>query len=106
MFGWFKKKAAGEDPDARFNEVAAYYEGDVDPVDYWDPENPEDYNGGHIIPDGFGKLTFSVNGEIRETYEGQLTHGAYDGEGKLWRNGKTFEGYFEGGKYVGKSEEE
>jgi len=103
MFGLFKnRKLATENPQARFDDVAAHYEGELDAADYWDPDSPEDYKGGHIIPNGTGKLTFSVNGEIRETYEGELSHGAYDGEGKLVRNGEVFEGEFEGGKFLGK----
>ena len=103
MFGWFKSKnLTTEDPDARFHEVGAYYEGEVDPADYWDPDRPEDYKGGYIIPDGTGKLIFTVNGEVRETYEGELSYGAYNGQGKLTRNGKVFEGEFEEGKFLGK----
>jgi len=103
MFGWFKsRKLETEDPQARFYDVAAHYEGEVDAADYWDPDSPEDYTGGNIIPNGTGKLTFSVNGEIRETYVGELSHGAYDGEGKLVRNGEVFEGEFERGKFLGK----
>ena len=103
MFGWFKnRKLATEDPDTRFHEVGAYYEGEVDPADYWDPDRPEDYKGGYIIPDGTGKLTFTVNGEAKETYEGELSYGAYNGQGKLTRNGEVFEGEFEEGKFLGK----
>ena len=103
MFGWFKnKKLAKEDPFARFHEVEGYYEGEVDPADYWDPDSPEDYKGGLIVPNGTGKLTFKVNGEVRETYEGELSYGAYNGEGKLTRNGEVFEGEFEEGKFLGK----
>ena len=68
MFGWFKnKKLDTDDQHARFHEVEAYYEGEVDPADYWDPDKPEDYKGGYIIPNGTGKLTFKVNGEVMET---------------------------------------
>ena len=101
MFGWFKnRKLEKEDPDDRL--VMAYYEGELDHLGYWDPDKPEDYKGGQLIPDGYGKLTFEVDGEIRETYEGQHSYGAYDGKGKLTRNGEVFEGEFEMGKFLGK----
>jgi hypothetical protein len=102
MFGLFKnKKLATEDAQARFHEVEAHYEGEVDAADYWDPDSPEDFKGGAIIPNGTGKLTFKVNGEVRESYEGELSYGAYNGEGKLIRNGEVFEGEFEEGKFIG-----
>ena len=103
MFGWFKsRKLETENPQARFDDVAAHYEGEVDAADYWDPDNPEDFKGGAFIPNGDGKLTLSVNGEIRETYEGEFSHGTYFGEGKLVRNGEVFEGEFERGRFLGK----
>ena len=46
MFGLFKnKKLATGDAQARFHEVEAHYEGEVDAADYWDPDSPEDFKG-------------------------------------------------------------
>ena len=52
-------------------------EGELDAADYWDPDSPEDYKGGHIIPNGTGKLTFSVNGEV---FEGEFERGKFLGK--------------------------
>ena len=59
MFGLFKKRDQEiERKHALYNSVRAYYEGEVDSADYWDPENPEDFKGGIVTPDGEGKITF------------------------------------------------
>ena len=101
MFGWFKKETDELDrKNDLYSSVDAHYEGTVDSADYWDPENPEKFKGGAIVPNGEGKLTFKIDGEVKEVYEGSLSYGAYDGPGKLWRNGKKFEGWFHEGKYI------
>ena len=105
MFGLFKKRNQEiERKNALYNSVRAYYEGEVDSADYWDPENPEDFKGGIITPDGEGKITFKIKDEIKEQYQGSFQHGAYDGWGKLIRNGKKYQGWFSNGKYIGKTQ--
>ena len=87
-----------------FGSIRAYYEGEVDSADYWDPENPDDFKGGLITPDGEGKLTFKIDNKIIEQYEGNFDHGSYNGFGKLLRNGKKIKGWFDNGKYLGEEE--
>ena len=105
MFGLFKKRNQEiERKHALYDSVRAYYEGEVDSADYWDPENPEDFKGGIITPDGEGKITFKIKDEIKEQYQGSFQHGAYDGWGKLIRDGKKYEGWFSNGRYIGKTQ--
>ena len=105
MFGFFKKRDQElERKHSLYNSVSAFYEGEVDSADYWDPDNPEDFKGGIIIPDGEGKITFKMKDEIKEQYQGSFQHGAYDGWGKLIRNGKKYQGWFSNGKYIGKTQ--
>ena len=87
-----------------FASIRAYYEGEVDSADYWDPENPDDFKGGLITPDGEGKLTFKIDNKIIEQYEGNFDHGSYNGFGKLLRNGKKIKGWFDNGEYLGEEE--
>ena len=109
MFKWLRKRNLKinkeiERKNTLFGSVRAYYEGEVDSADYWDPENPEDFKGGIILPDGEGKLTFKIDDKIIEQYEGDFNHGAYCGWGKLFRNGKIIKGWFDNGNYLGKEE--
>ena len=66
MFGLFKKRNQEiERKHALYDSVRAYYEGEVDSADYWDPENPEDFKGGIITPDGEGKITFKLRMRLK-----------------------------------------
>jgi hypothetical protein len=83
MFGWFgrwlvilgfweDKVSLGRTGDIAVpnDRVRAYYEGEVDTADYWDPDNMGDCDIVVLLPHGFGKLTYRVEGEVLETYEG------------------------------------
>jgi hypothetical protein len=82
------------------DRVRAYYEGEVDTADYWDPDNMGDCDIVVLLPHGFGKLTYRVEGEVLETYEGQFFMGEYSGEGKMVRLGKEYVGKFEKHRFV------
>ena len=63
MLSWFnlfskKGDALGRTgDDANPNDrVKAYYEGEVDTADYWDPDNIDDYWISVLLPHGFGKF--------------------------------------------------
>ena len=87
MFGWFNRwleevpdtDRLGRDGDNAVpnDRVKAYYEGEVDTADLWDPDNIDDCGIAVLLPHGFGKLTYKVEGEILETYEGHFFMGEY-----------------------------
>ena len=108
MFKWFRKRnqKINQEIETRhmlFGSIRAHYKGEVDSTDYRDPEKPEDFKGGLITPDDEGKLIFKIDNKIIEQYEGDFSHGAYNGWGKLLRNGQKIEGWFEHGQYLGKT---
>ncbi len=103
MFSWFKDtNSLGRAGDVAVpNErVKAYYVGEVDTADYWDPENIDDSCIAILLPHGFGKLTYKVNGEVLENYEGEFFMGEYSGKGKLVRRGKEYVGKFEKHQFI------
>ena len=101
MFGWLRKR--GDKPEVKpseYDAVTAYYEGSIAMSDYWDPENPDSFEGGLLVPHGNGKLTISFKVVDREVYQGDFDFGAYHGLGKLLRDGEIQEGRFDAGKFV------
>ena len=108
MFNWLKNKSKDVDwrqdnpnaDESRFDRVTAYYEGEVDTSDLWDPDNVEESICIALIPHGYGKISYKFDGEVLEKYEGNFHKGEYSGEGKLVRLGKEFIGKFEHHKFV------
>ena len=105
MFGFGKNKEYEEDFD--YDSVVSRYEGEVAVGDYVAeslnrPEVNKLDNPYHLmVPNGHGKITYLLHGEIIEEYEGQFDDGQYHGQGRLFWRGEIFEGGFEEGQFVG-----
>lgn len=105
MFGFGKSKEYEEDFD--YDSVVSRYEGEVAVGDYVAeslnrPEVNKLDNPYHLmVPNGQGKITYLLHGEVIEEYEGQFDGGQYHGQGRLFWRGEIFEGDFEEGKFVG-----
>jgi hypothetical protein len=77
MFNWYRRWLGDTESLGRTGDIAvpnakvkAYYEGAVDTADYWDPENADECGIAVLLPHGFGKLTYKVEGEVLEAYQG------------------------------------
>lgn len=105
MFGFGRKKEKGHAFDA--DAVVTQYEGSVSVGDYV-PENlgragvNDLSNPYHLmVPHGLGKITYTIDDEIIEQYEGEFEGGLYHGSGKLIYRDKVVVGKFENGEFVG-----
>lgn len=105
MFGFGKSKEFDKDFD--YDSVVSRYEGEVAVGAYVaETLNRAELNAlGNqyhlMVPDGLGKMTYLLHGEIIEEYEGRFEDGKYHGEGRLLWRGEVFEGMFEDGQFLG-----
>ena len=101
MFGLFKKlDPEKQRPQEEYERIVTqHYEGSVISADY-NVNDPDESPFHSLCPHGFGKIVYSFNDEVVESYEGEFDGGQYDGKGKLFRKGEVFEGEFNKNKFV------
>ena len=102
IFGLFRKKQTEQQSDeyVDMNNVRVFYEGEVICGDY-DLNNPDDYPFHNLFPHGKGKITYMVNEDIVEQYNGEFTGGQYHGQGVLIdKYGEVVEGIFKKGQFL------
>ena len=100
MFGIFKKASAKQSLEEENERVILHhYEGSVISAEY-NVDDPDEYPFHALYPQGQGKIVYTINGKIVETYEGEFDSAQYSGKGKLIKNGEVFEGIFKENKFV------
>ena len=100
MFGIFKKDPAKQRPEEQYEElVTQHYEGSVISAEY-NVNDPDEYPFHSLFPHGKGKIIYTYDEKVVESYEGEFDGGQYNGEGKLIKNGEVFEGVFKENKFI------
>jgi hypothetical protein len=100
MFGWLKKDPEKKRPAEEFERIVTqHYEGSVVSSDY-NVNDPAEYPFHNLFPHGVGKIVYSYGGAVVESYEGEFEGGQYSGQGKLFKNGEVFEGFFEENEFI------
>lgn len=103
MINLFKKYSENKPPkeeEYASIETEIFYEIKVISSDY-DVDDPDNYPYHKLFPHGSEKIVYTYDGEIVESYEGELDAAQYSGEGKLIKNGEVFEDTFKENKFVG-----
>lgn len=88
------------------DEIKVVYTGAVLSPEYihsglWRPSiESETYSYHNLVPHGYGKITYLLDDEIIEEYEGEFDTGEYHGEGKMIFKGRQHCGRFQNGALI------